>query len=69
MTTTTTQVFEVISTPWPDRLPLGTKIVKAEPRGDSNDQWFTRLDGKDLFMTEDGKFVLWSFEYRDITNE
>jgi len=61
--------------PWPTKLPVGTKIKSTTPRPEKikfkGSMWFVREDGKLLFDDEDdetdGKFRLMKSEY-EITN-
>jgi hypothetical protein len=60
---------EVVRTAWPERLPVGTRIVATTPRPEKikfkGSMWFVREDGKLLFDEEtDGKFRLLSGEFK-----
>ncbi len=60
----------VKKSPWPNRLPDGTRIVSTTPRGGKskvNGTWFVRGDGKLIFEEElDGKFKLFPDEFEKI---
>lgn len=60
--------YFVAQSPWPSKLPVGTKIVMVEPRkGKEDSVWYAREDGKLLYNEEtDGKFVLYSSEVNAI---
>jgi hypothetical protein len=59
----------VLITPWPNRLPVGTRIVVTTPRPEkikfNGSMWFVREDGKLIFDEEtDGKFRLLAGEFK-----
>lgn len=63
------KIYIVKKTPWPGRLPVGTRIKRVENRRDRLDAerrplpglWFERVDGKKIFDLKsepDAKFRL-----------
>jgi hypothetical protein len=66
-----TKKYIVIRSPWPVRLPSGTEIIKVEDPTGKGDNWFKRVDGKDLFSDivpskYDGAFKLFVDEFKEL---